>query len=244
MKICDPYFRVEVLRRTPNPQQLCWLAMHQCYAENAVVDDLRKTPNEQNAGWLIVKHLLLGNRGHYGILEHPQISLNIIGYPHSTMQQLRTHRVGVSFAVQSGRYTGQRILQVAEGEREPEEVFYLRPPGQYRDRQGKKYDYSPGQRLEDLAHCKAGAERYAQRLREGVSEEQARGVIPFDVRQHFVLSCNARSLMHILDLRAKADAQLEIQDLCQRAFDCFADWMPSLADWYEANRWGKARLSP
>jgi len=181
-------------------------------------------------------------------IEHPQIAFNVGYFPHSTMQQLRTHRVGISFDCQSLRYTGKRIVDavadVISGKHTVEEVFYLRPPGHYADRQGGKYFYSPGQRQADLDWCLEACKRYKQRIEEGLSEEHARGLIPFDVRQHFVMSCNARSLMHILDLRAKADAQLEIQKLCDLLMVHFKDWMPGLASWYETNRLGKARLSP
>ncbi|TAD80281.1 MAG: FAD-dependent thymidylate synthase [Oscillatoriales cyanobacterium] len=144
----------------------------------------------------------------------------------------------------SFRYSGMRILDVLSGKRTVEEIFYLRPVGDYSDRQGKKYFYSPAQRQADLDWCLAACQRYQQRIQEGLSEEHARGLIPFDVRQHFVMSCNARSLMHILDLRAKADAQLEIQRLCDLLMGHFKQWMPQVADWYETNRLGKARLSP
>ncbi len=237
-------FRVEVLSAMPNPQQLVWAAMHQDYSENFVVDERDRFPDEARAGELIIRHLLQGNRGHFGPIEHPQIVFNVGFFPHSTMQQLRTHRVGISFDVQSGRYSGMRILDVIKGERTVEEVFYLRPVGYYADRQGKKYFYSPEQRQDDLDWCLEACKRYKQRIEEGLSEEHARGLIPFDVRQHFVMSCNARSLMHILDLRAKADAQLEIQKLCDLLMVHFKEWMPALADWYETNRLGKARLSP
>ncbi len=454
-------FRVEVLSAMPNPQQLVWAAMHQDYSENFVVDERDQFPDEARAGELIIKHLLQGNRGHFGPIEHPQIVFNVGFFPHSTMQQLRTHRVGISFDVQclagsteitfvncegetsqkhkrtiaelhdlwtngersirerqirgrhgeppgtyrrscrkrlqkmrlrvlneetgffetghiqdvmcsglqpvyrvtlengktldcttnhrlftdqgwktmaeavglvvdeqgevlrierdrfvmcngiavsaeiptyqnqvwltpritpqppsrklkahpvrviaveylgvqmtydlevsgdwhnfvanglvvhnSFRYSGMRILDVLNGTRSLEEIFYLRPVGYYADRQGKKYFYSPEQRQADLDWCLEACKRYKQRIEEGLSEEHARGLIPFDVRQHFVMSCNARSLMHILDLRAKADAQLEIQKLCDLLMVHFKDWMPALADWYETNRLGKARLSP
>ena len=241
----DPYFRVELLSAMPNPQQLIWAAMHQDYSEDFVADERDRFPDEERAGDLIVKHLLSAGRGHWGPVEHVQIMFNVGYFPHSTMQQLRTHRVGVSFDCQSFRFSGERIVDVVHGERDVEEVFYLRPAGEtYCDRQGKRYIYTADQRNQDLDWCKAACQRYAQRISEGLSEEHARGLIPFDVRQHFVMSCNARSLMHILDLRAKADAQLEIQDLCQRLWPHFQAWMPRVADWYESNRLGKARLSP
>jgi thymidylate synthase (FAD) len=237
-------FTVEVISQTPNPQQTIYAAMHQDYAEGFVWAERDRFPDEAKAGEVVVKQLLAGNRGHYGPLEHPQIVLNCGWFPHSTMQQIRTHRVGISFDVQSFRYTGSRITDVVAGQREVDEVFYLRPLGAYTDRQGKKYDYTPEQRQEDVAWCLDACKRYQLRINQGFAEEHARGLIPFDVRQHWVMSANVRSLMHLVDLRWKLDAQLEAQKLCECIWPHFKAWVPEIADWYEANRLKKARLSP
>jgi thymidylate synthase (FAD) len=237
-------FTVEVLSQTPNPQQTIYAAMHQDYAEGFVWNDRNKFPDEASAGEKVLKNLLAGNRGHFGPLEHPQIVLNCGWFPHSTMQQIRTHRVGISFDVQSFRYTGSRILDVASGKQDVEEVFYLRPLGSYTDRQGKKYEYTNEHRAEDLDWCRQACALYTKRIEQGFSEEHARSLIPFDVRQHWVMSLNVRSLMHLLDLRAKDDAQLECQKLCEAIFPHFEAWTPAIAQWYKKNRWGKARLSP
>lgn len=235
-------FRIEVLGATPNPQQMVWTAMHQDYSEDFVYD--QRIPDEQHAGELVVKHLLAGDRGHYGPLEHPQITLNAGYFPHSTMQQLRTHRVGVSFDVQSFRYTGQKIIDVITNTRKVEDVFYLRPVGDYHDRSGKSYHYSERQRRSDLDWCYRAAYQYREQINAGMSEEHARGLIPFDIRQHFVFSCNMRSLMHLLDLRWKKDAQLEAQKFCDLLYERFEEWSPVIAHWYRENRAKKARLSP
>ena len=466
-------FRVEVISKTSNPQQTIYAAMHQDYAEAFVWDQRGEWPTEEKAGELVIRNLLKGGRGHYGPLEHPQIVLNCGFFPHSTMQQVRTHRVGLSFDVQclagetevtfvhasgclrkykiaelydlwtngekavrerkvrgrngeppgqyrrdckrrlkkmhlrvlnedtgffetshlksvlysgqqpvyrltlengnvldctanhrlltvegwqrmgeaiglvpdstyqvlamtreckvmcnglvrpdalyshkawlaaqaekglnasaiaqlcdtssdvirskgrlaahavkvshveflgfqptydleveapwhnfvanglvvhnSFRYTGSRILDVVSGKTDVEDVFYLRPVGAYTDRQGKKYEYTAALRQQDLDWCVKGCERYKERIDQGFSEEHARGLIPFDVRQHWVVSANARSLMHLLDLRWKADAQLEAQKLCEAIWPHFQDWVPGIAEWYETNRLKKARLSP
>jgi len=238
----DPYFRVDVLSRTLNPQTLIWQAMHQDYSELCVFDEV--PPSEPKAGEIAVKRLLAGGRGHFGVLEHPSITFSVGYFPHSVMQQARTHRVRVSFDVQSMRYTGQRVAQIARGKVDLEEVFYLRPVGEYTDRQGKKYSYTPKLRAEDAERCYDAAEAYACKLELGFAEEHARGLVPFDFRQHFVVSFNVRSLMHFLDLRAKADAQWEIQQLCDLMLPHFIEWAPAIADWYKKNRWGKARLAP
>jgi thymidylate synthase (FAD) len=470
-------FRVEVISQTPEPQRVVYAAMHQDYSEGFVVDERSTWPEETRAGEVVVKRLLAGERGHYGPLEHPQLVLNVGFFPHSVLQQARTHRVGVSFDVQclagdtevtfvqasgsllqykiseladlwhngecavrerkiqgrngespgkyrrdckkrlrkmqlrvlneetkifeighinevfsqgtqpvyrltledgrtldctekhqlltesgwktmedalelrlnddrqvlnfnqncllmtngvvvgaglyrdkawlqekisagltsiamakeagcsveavnkwvhlerqlkahpmkvvqvkylgyqptydlavegpwhnfvgngvvvhnSMRYTGTRVAEVAQGLRDVEEIFYLRPIGNYSDRQGKKYEYTEAQRRSDLAWCLEAAKRYQADIEAGWSEEHARGKLPFDYRQHFVVSFNLRSLMHFLDLRYKLDAQLEIQMLCELIYPHFEAWVPEIAAWYGKTRKQKGRLAP
>lgn len=240
----DQMFRVEVITQTPNPQQCVYAAMHQDYSERFVYDTRDSWPDEKRAGEIAVKQLLAGGRGHYGPLEHPGIVFNCGWFPHSVIQQARTHRISTSFDVQSGRYTSARFVECAEGRRNVEEVFYLRPVGRYNDRQGKKYEYTAEQRLADLERCLDAAKHYARRLSEGMAEEHARGLIPFDFRQHFVVSFNLRSVLHFMDLRSKLDAQDEIRALCDLIWPRVKEWTPEISAWYEVNRLGKARLAP
>jgi thymidylate synthase (FAD) len=238
----DPRFKVELIAQTPNPQQVIWAAMHQDYSEHFVAHEQR--PDETKAGEICVKRLLAGERGHYGPLEHVHIVLNVGWFPHSVMQQARTHRVGVSFDVQSMRYSGQRICDAAEGRLEIEDVFYLRPVGDYADRQGKKYTYTAEHREIDLNTCHLAAERYRDLMAAGFAEEHARGILPFDYRQHFVVSFSLRAFLHFLDLRAKLDAQEEIRALCDLMWPHLQAWVPEIAAWYEKTRLHKARLAP
>lgn len=240
----DSRFRVALITATPNPQQCIYAAMHQDYSEEFAADERAAWPDERLAGEICVRRLLHGDRGHFGPLEHPQATFNAGWFPHSVMQQARTHRVGVSFDVQSGRYTSGRILDAAAGVRPVEEVFYLRPVGDYSDRQGKRYAYTDEMRRVDLARCSDAASHYAHQIRQGMAEEQARGMIPFDVRQHFIVSFSLRALLHFLDMRSKADAQLEIRQLCGLIWPWVETWTPEIADWYQRSRWGKARLAP
>ncbi|MEB3320468.1 MAG: FAD-dependent thymidylate synthase [Cyanobium sp.] len=240
----DPRFRVGVITATPDPQRACWAAMHQDYSEGCVLDEIEHWPSESKAGSICVNRLLSGERGHYGPLEHAQIVFSTGGFPHSVMQQARTHRVGVSFDVQSMRYTGDRICKAANGELPLEDVFYLRPVGDYVDRQGKRYAYKGIQRKEDLRLCRQAAIRYRDLIHAGFAEEHARGILPFDYRQNFVVSFTLRALLHFLDLRAKKDAQLEIQQLCQLMLPHLRAWAPQIAEWYEGSRLYRARLAP
>jgi thymidylate synthase (FAD) len=218
--------------------------MHQDYSEGFVADQRDSWPDETRAGEICVKRLLAGERGHYGPLEHPQITFNAGWFPHDVMQQARTHRIGVSFDVQSGRYTSKRICDVALGKLDVYEVFYLRPVGTYRDRSGKCYEYTEEQRSIDRMRFMDAATLYWEDIQAGFSEEHARRMMPYALRQHFVVSFSLRALMHFLDLRAKGDAQLEIRQLCELIWPHFATWAPQIADWYQDRRWGKARLAP
>ena len=237
-------FQVELISATPNPQQCIYAAMHQDYSEGFVWDARANWPDETQAGKTCVKRLLAGERGHYGPLEHPQITLNAGWFPHSVLQQARTHRIGVSFDTQSMRYTGDRIVCAARKELDLEEVFYLRPVGDYSDRKGKKYTYSQAQRAIDLELCYNAACRYQELMEAGFAEEHARGILPFDYRQHFIVSFSLRSFLHFMDLRSKLDAQLEIRQLCDLMWPHFISWAPELGEWYEKTRLHKGRLAP
>jgi thymidylate synthase (FAD) len=144
----------------------------------------------------------------------------------------------------SMRYTGNRIIEAASGTIPLEEVFYLRPPGYYSDRQGKKYSYTADQREIDWQYCRVAAERYRELLLAGFAEEHARSILPFDYRQHFVVSFTLRSFLHFTDLRAKLDAQEEIRVLCEMMWPHAKAWVPEIAAWYEKSRLHKARLAP
>ncbi len=250
MQSIDPLFKVKVIAQTPAPQQVIYAAMHQDYSSD-FIGDQEEWPGEKACGEIAVKRLLSSNRGHFGSTEHPQIVLACGYFPHSVMQQARTHRVGISFDCQSFRYTGTRIAEATWGSggyqdnlATIEQLFYLRPVGDYRDRQGKKYSYTEAHRDRDLQYCWDAMWRYAADIQDGFSEEHARGKLLFDYRQHFVVSLNVRSFMHFLDLRSKKDAQIEIQQLCELMWPHFQAWVPEIAAWYESNRLGKARLAP
>lgn len=240
----DPFFQVALFTSTPRPQAVTYAAMHQCYSENFVVEEpFIHEIDEQKAGEIITTRLL--KKLHFGPFEHAQITFNVGYFPHSVMQQARTHRVACSFDVQSGRYTSERIMKVARGELDVEKVFYLRPVGIYTDRQGGRYEYTLTDRKCHLSKIRLAASTYYDDvLHRGMSEEHARGLLPFDIRQHFMVSFNIRSLMHFMDMRFPRDAQLEIQQLCNLMWIHFESWVPAVANWYEVNRKGKNKLAP
>lgn len=238
----DKNLRVELISAVHNPQQIVWRAGKQDYSEVPIYSV--NPPSEEDSGKWIVDQLLGNERGHWGPLEHPSIVFNVSGYVHNVIVQARTHRVGVSFDVQSQRYTGKRVLKVAKGELKIEDVFYVRPPGFYTNRKGKKYEWTQEHRQRKLARILVECEEYAEYYNEGMSEEHIRDYLPQAIRQDFVVSFNLRSVLHFLDLRSKLDAQLEIQALCEQIEPHIAMWAPQVWDYYKEKRLHRARLSP
>ena len=238
----DPYQKVEMIRCTPNPQQLVYMGGKNDYSELPIEDT--QIPLENKAGEWVINQLLANERGHWGPLEHPAISFSCSGFVHNVIVQARTHRVGVSFDVQSQRYTCKRVLKVASGELLPKTVFYVRPPGFYTNRKGKKYEWTSDDYETQLGLCQAASVRFADHYENGISEEHARDYLPQNIRQNFVVTFSLRALLHFLDLRAKLDAQLEIQALCEAMVNPTKVWVPQIFEYYEEKRLHRARLAP
>ena len=235
-------FKVEVLSATANPQRLIYQAMRQCHSPFPIyTGDYDKY--EAKYGELVVKHLLQGGRGHYGPLEHPVITFNCGNFPHSVIQQATRHRIA-TWDVQSFRETSAQIVAVSEERLTVEDVVYLRPVGIYHDRKTGRFEYTERMRQFDLDYCKQAIDCYASNVKRGMPPEQARGLLCFDYRQHFVASFNLRSLMHFLNVRSKKDAQLEIQSLSKLMFEKMQTWVPEIATWYEKNEFEKGTLAP
>ena len=262
MNLVDPHFRVKVVSASEHPQTTCYIAAHQDYSEGFAFDEFLdgqseemfhwKDPfnrkeflSESKAGERLVSHCVKFN--HWGVLEHPQLVVNAAGFPHEVMQQLRTHRI-MSFDVQSGRYTGQRIVRLSKGEVPEstlEEIFYLRPLGDYTDRKGHKYTYTQKHKDEDLAFLWAMTHAYRNRIDQGFAEEHARQVYSgYCLRQNFVASANLRSWLHLIDVRHKADVQIETQAFAEEVWKIIKEWVPEVAAHYEKTRLGKNKLAP
>lgn len=250
----DPHLRVEVLNKTDRPNLTCYLAMHQDYSEHPTHDDMAKLSrlSEAKLGERLIRRCIKYN--HFGVVEYPSITFNVIGFPHSVISQARTHRVGCTFDVTSMRYTGKRFVEFIEKQPqiknqselldEVNKLFYFRPVGQYVDREGKHYDWAEVDVKLQIDHCFRAMRYYTYLRKKGVVEEHARDVIPYNFRQNFVVGFNARSLMHFMDLRSTQDAQFEIRLLAQMMMEHFEQWMPELAEWYKSKRYAKNKLAP
>lgn len=144
-----------------------------------------------------------------------------------------------------GRIVSQQIMGPEFDDHDRlEKLFYVRPVGEYRNRDGGTYVQTDQTRNLQRYELFRQVQFYAKNREAGMPYEMARGYIAFDYRQHFVMSANTRTIMHLLDMRHKKDAQLECQQWAELLFREFKAWNPILAQWYEDNRLGKGRLAP
>lgn len=236
----DPRLRIDVIASTPNPQQTCWLSLHQCYSEGAAIDDpLSRTQSEEWYGERVINKCL--KFGHWSVTEGATISINVVGFPHDVMQQVTRHRF-VSPSVQSGRYTSKRFL---DEDLDIEDVYWLRPEGFYRDRDNTPiYEYTRYLRDYDKRFLSMSREHYVHNISTyGYAPEHARQMAPFGFRQNFVLSGNLRAMLHLLMLRGKADVQLETQAFAILLREQLAGWCPEILEWWEA-KGNKLKLTP
>ena len=233
----DKLFKVQVIAQTPNPQRVIYTALHQDYSSEHVTE---VNISEEQAGLVCVNKLLKGKRGHYGPLEHPSMTVTVGYYYHIVMQQIRTHRLA-SFDVQSFRYT--KVPDTDLSDQELHNLVYLRKPGVYRSRSGS-YVYTQESYKLALENVRQSLITYRNLINSGVEPEHAREVLPMCTRQHFVMTTNLRGWLHILDLRAKPDAQLETVQFAKAVYQLLWNWAPQIMEYYKKERYEKAIPAP
>jgi thymidylate synthase (FAD) len=189
------------------------------------------------------------NRGHYGPFEHPSATFAIEGASRSCMAQLTRHR-HASFDVQSMRYVSFDEVDPADVE---DGEMVVTPPSATdpdwvgRNQQSADVDEEMVEKREAVFRksVRQSVEDYQELLELGMPPEDARFVLPIGTEVNIVVTLNPRSLMHIADMRAAADAQWEIRDLTEQLLDLAAEWCPHTFDYYESEmKHRKNRLAP
>ena len=126
---------------------------------------------------------------HLSVFEHASVTFIAEGISRACMAQLTRHRL-CSFCVESQRYT--RIDTCRDD-------WYIIPPSFERDEA-----YFRKCMREYASHyqvCVAG----------GTKPEDARYLLPEATKTSLVMTCNARELFHLLDMRQDSSAQWEIR---------------------------------
>lgn len=132
--------------------------------------------------------------GHMSIAEHATFTFTVEGVSRVTEIQLVRHRIGTSYAIQSGRYCS----------RDP--TNYVMPESVLEDADDllaqSIIDYNRALRL--LDDCM---------VERGISAEDRRYFYPQGLKTNIVVSVNARELLHMASERLCARAQTEIREM-------------------------------
>jgi len=241
--------QVKVLRSTEKPERLVCQAARGDYFDGYVGDaeyaELMRSVeykedelDDTNRGRLeaiteartknfIEKQL---SRGHYGPWEHPQITFTVEGVSRVTMAQITRHRF-MTFDVQSQRYVDfsetdaivPKSLRDADHfsretgltDLEEDELSHWR--NAYKAMTAEQLDY------------------YEDMVEKGVPKEDARFILPLGTPVNMTFSGNARTFMHVFNMRRKANSQWEIRELSEQLADHLKEWMPYSFGWYEDN---------
>ena len=200
---------VELLRHTPNPEEVIAMGAKLCYSKSEIADLQEKIESKDQSAF--IKKLL--DMGHESVLEHASFTFGIEGVSRALLAQITRHRVA-SFSVQSQRYVSYengfgyiippKIAALGEAAVEKYQKQMDTIEGWYKDWQE--------------ALGKAGES----------SNEDARFVLPNACETRMEVTMNVRELRHFFELRMCSRAQWEIRALATEMHRLCFEVAPSL----------------
>lgn len=238
--------QVELLEGTDDPEELVCRAARGDYSAEwvgserpfrDVMEPVEGETTEDKVGTLL-DHLM--RSGHFGPFEHPQATFAVEGVSRACMAQLTRHR-HASFDVMSLRY-----VDLSEDAALRERFLYPETfeSDEVVSREGvETVEMAADERLA-LAESVYGTcrEAYRELVAAGVPKEDARMLLPIGTKVNLTFSMNSRAVMHLLDMRLKADAQAEIRELSRRVLEECKEWMPYTFERYEERH--PSKLTP
>ena len=176
---------VKLIAYTPNPDKVCAIAAKNCVSQEIPedVEDLNSLVHAMRAG-------------HTSVAENASFTFSIEGVSRVLETQLVRHRIGASFAIQSGRYNT----------RDP--TNYVVP-----------FD-TEGLDDELITEFNNALRKLDDHLKEkGINAEERRYFYPQGLKTNIVITMNARELRHFFALRCCERAQKEIRELANRMLE-------------------------
>lgn len=130
--------------------------------------------------------------GHESVLEHYSFSVKFITN-RAIANEIVRHRIA-SFSQESTRYCNY------SSDKFDNEITVIKPT------------YSPGN-VDWSLSCDYAETKYFQLLKQGVSPQLARGVLPLDLKTELIMTANVREWRHFLKLRTAPDAHPQMREL-------------------------------
>ena len=186
--------KVKLIAYTPNPDKVCAIAAKNCVSQE-IPEDI------ESLNSLI--HAM--NSGHTRVAENASFTFSIEGVSRVLETQLVRHRIGASFAIQSGRYNA----------RDPTNYVIPFDIDDLYDEHFILFDYA----LRDLDNY----------LKEnGIKEEDRRYFYPQGLKTNIIMTMNGRELLHWLSLRLCTRAQKEHRELAEKILELVKEVSPTI----------------
>lgn len=189
----EVHLYVDLLSHTLHPESIVATGARICYS-GATVENLQSKVEKNDQSEFLHR---LRKQHHFSPIEHASFTFGVQGVSRALLAQITRHRLA-SFSVQSQRYVSQ------EGH---DGFNYIVPPSIRRlGVEAVKQYHEQMQQINTLYlqwNAQLGAE----------GKEDARFVLPNACETRFVMTMNARELLHFLELRACERAQWEIRAL-------------------------------
>jgi len=171
------------------------------------------------------------SRGHYGPWEHPQITFAVEGVSRVTMAQITRHR-HMTFDIQSMRYADFSEQEIVTPKSLTDPDHFSRETGMVdtddNTRKTLREEY------DDIVEAQRAY--YHRMVEAGIPKEDARFILPLGTTVNMTFSGNARTFMHVFNLRQKASSQWEIRELSDMLAEELKSWMPYSFNWYDDNK--------
>ena len=205
--------KVTLITHTPAPEKVVAAAAKLCYSNADSIETLMNGLTDESVSKFI-QHL--SNMGHQSPIEHVSFTFGIEGVSRALLAQLTRHRIA-SYSVQSQRYVNMNgfdfvIPPDVEGDEELNVLFSETMYEVLQSRLSKKY-------------VEAGMKKSAA---DKAANEDARFVLPNAATTRMIVTMNARSLLHLFELRCCNRAQWEIRELADKMLELVYPVAPNL----------------
>jgi thymidylate synthase (FAD) len=170
----------------------------------------------------------LKSSGHGSVFEHASYSLLLYGLSRSVTHELIRHRAGFGFSQLSQRYVSGRMLRFVERPEYQDDDELHAQFLERIERAASEYAALTNRLLEmQQAGTKILSAEARTDLRKKV-QQTARSALPNETEAPIVVTGNARSWRHVIEMRASAHAETEIRELALRIFLCLYQTEPVL----------------
>jgi thymidylate synthase (FAD) len=174
------------------------LAGRTCYKSEEKI-----TPTSASA---FVKKIV--DTGHLSVIEHVNVSVKFITNRGVTHELVR-HRIA-SYSQESTRYVNYN-----------KEMIFIQP--HWFDQPESNNSWLAWRSI--MGNCETA---YNFLLKQGLKPEDARGVLPNDLKTEIVVTANLREWKHILTLRTSPRAHPQIRQLMNPLLDKFKELLPEI----------------